>query len=86
MVFTPEEVESLNAYQISGAFHPFTCGGDRTDKDHHDGEGLLIATEDGWHCPFCEYRQQWAYDFMKNWSWKGMNASKAINFYGNTRG
>ncbi len=53
MVFTPEEVESLNSYQISGAFHPFTCGGDRTDKDHLDGEGLLVATEDGWLCPFC---------------------------------
>lgn len=26
--FTPEQIESLNRYQPSGVFHPFTCGGD----------------------------------------------------------
>ncbi len=60
-VFTPGEVESLNAYQKSRVFHPFTCGGNRMDEKHLDGEGLLVATEDGWYCPFCEYRQQWAH-------------------------
>lgn len=70
MVFTPEEVESLNAYQESGVFHPFTCGGDRTDEKHLDGEGVLVASEDGWHCSFCEYTQLWAHEWMKNWEWK----------------
>lgn len=73
MVFTADEVRSLNEYQASGAFHPFTCGGDRIDEMHLDGEGLLVATEDGWHCPYCEYRQQtWCHQFMKDWSWKKM--------------
>jgi len=70
MIFTPDEVKSLNEYQQSGVFHPFTCGGDRTDEKHLDGEGLLVATEDGWVCPFCEWRQDWAHDSMKNWNWK----------------
>ncbi len=69
-VFTPEEVISLNEYQNSGAFHPFTCGGDRTDDQHLDGEGLLVATEAGWICPYCGYTQNWAHEFMKDGSWR----------------
>lgn len=69
-VFTKDEVESLNAYQHSGVFHPFTCGGNRTDEHHLDGEGLLVAAEDGWYCPFCDYKQSWAHESMKNGSWK----------------
>ena len=71
-VFTPDEVESLNAYQNSNSFHPFTCGGDRTDEKHLDGEGRLVATGEGWYCPFCEYRQDWCHQWMKDWSWKSM--------------
>lgn len=60
-IFSPDEVQSLNEYQHSGAFHPFTCGsGHRCDPQHLDGEGLLVATVDGWICPFCDYRQDWA--------------------------
>ena len=71
MIFTPEEVKSLNEYQQAGYFHPFTCGsGNRTDKHHLDGEGLLVATENGWVCPYCNYVQNWAHDSMKNFSWK----------------
>jgi hypothetical protein len=81
-IFTPDEVESLNAYQVSGAFHPFTCGGDRTDEKHLDGEGLLIATENGWNCPFCSYTQTSAHPWMKDWSWKTRMAqvSDIMNF------
>jgi hypothetical protein len=25
---------------------------------------MLMATSDGWVCPFCDYRQDWAHDFM----------------------
>jgi hypothetical protein len=79
MVFTPEEVESLNAYQNSNAFHPFTCGGDRTDEKHIDDEGRLVATEDGLICPFCDYKQNWAHDFMKNWGWKKINTNNLFS-------
>lgn len=45
--------------------HPFTCGsGNRTDSNHLDGQGKLVATESGWICPFCEYTQDWAHSFM----------------------
>lgn len=70
MAFTADEVRSLNEYQNSGEFHPFTCGGDRTDEKHLDGEGRLVATEEGFVCTFCEYRQLWAHEWMKNWEWK----------------
>lgn len=85
-VFTPEEVESLNDYQKSRAIHPFTCGGNRTDEHHLDREGLLVATEDGWVCPYCNYRQNWAHDFMKNRQWqRSMDAQKAMLFFGSGR-
>jgi hypothetical protein len=63
--FTPDQVAALNDFQKSPHFHPFTCGsGNRTDVAHLDGEGILVATVEGWLCPFCDYRQSWAHEFM----------------------
>ena len=60
--FTQEQVEALNRFQQSGHVHPYTCGsGRRTDADHLDGEGVLVATTEGWKCPYCDYRQDWAF-------------------------
>jgi hypothetical protein len=59
--WTKEQVDSLNALQKSGIVHPYTCGGNRTDENHLDGEGVLVATENGWMCPYCDYRQDWAH-------------------------
>ena len=65
--WTQEQVDALNRFQQSDYVHPFTCGsGRRTDADHKDGEGILLATVDGWKCPFCDYTQDWAHDFMLN--------------------
>lgn len=68
MVFSAQEVKSLNAFQRSGKFHPFTCGG---TKHYSEDEPtpMLLATIDGWVCPdpHCDYRQVWAHDFMKTW-------------------
>lgn len=70
-VFTPEEVDSLNAYQQSGAFHPFTCGGECSDKRAFGEEAsVLIATEEGWKCYQCDYVQNWSHEWMKDWTWK----------------
>ena len=55
--FTTEQVKALNDYQKSGRFHPFTCGTDDCRCD-------LIAVEEGWVCPECDYTQDWAHDFM----------------------
>lgn len=67
--FTPDQVASLNAYQVAGIMHPFTCGGGQARG--HNGI-RLIAAEDGWHCASdtCDYRQDWAHAFMADWSWK----------------
>jgi hypothetical protein len=72
--WTAEQVADLNAHQRSGRFHPFTCGGDRGDAAHRayaaengdTDDGLLVAYEDGWRCPVCDYHQAWA--------WAGMAA------------
>jgi hypothetical protein len=55
------QVDALNYYQASGAFHPFTC------PDHPgDGEVLLLAVTAGWRCirASCGYTQSWAHAFM----------------------
>ena len=72
IIWAPEQVEKLNAYQ-HGYGHPFTCGNDRSDEAHKayaedvdEEAGLLIATQRGWVCPVCDYRQFWAHDFMFN--------------------
>ena len=58
--WTAEQIRVLNLYQKSGLMHPYTCGFNRTDEKHLDGEGVLIATENGWICPYCNYKQDWA--------------------------
>jgi hypothetical protein len=59
-----EQTAALNAYQKSRRFHPYTCGFNRTDKNHMDGEGILVATANGWICPFCDYKQDWAAELL----------------------
>ncbi len=58
MKLRPDQIESINRHQADQRFHPLTCGsGRRTDVQHADGEGRLVATEDGMVCPFCGWRQ-----------------------------
>lgn len=61
--WTDEEVKRLNEYQQHEYFHPFTCPYRDNDK-HYMNEGTLIATNNGWVCPFCDYTQNWAHDGM----------------------
>ncbi|UZF95790.1 hypothetical protein [Bosea sp. NBC_00550] len=80
--WTDEQVSALNLFQVETRFHPFTCGGDRTDDAHRAYQaeqggdlGQLVATNDGWVCPVCGYRQQWAHG-----SWlrrPGMTANRS---------
>jgi len=72
--FTPEQVEALNEFQKSGIMHPFTCGPSKILHEpqirHPEcekskgGEGILIATKDGWVCPCGNFTQNWAHAFM----------------------
>lgn len=60
--WTQEQVDALNASQKDPTRHPYTCG-NRKDiqKTHADGEGVLVATLNGWMCPYCDYRQDWSH-------------------------
>ena len=63
--WTPEQVYNLNKFQENGRMHPFTCGsGNRTEASHSRSDGVLVATINGWICPYCEYKQDWAHEFM----------------------
>ena len=66
--FTPDQVESLNAYQKSGVFHPFTGNNDLLPDGEDD---ILVAEQDGWHSLVDpNYTQDWAHSWMADWSWK----------------
>lgn len=69
--FTPGEVTSLNGYQDAGVMHPFTCGsGQRCEPTHDAQGGTLTATIAGWVCPYCDYTQDWAHEWMADGSWR----------------
>lgn len=55
--WTPDQVKALNEFQ-HGNMHPFTC-----ETAHPQGR-ILVATTHGWICPYCDYTQNWAHDFM----------------------
>lgn len=61
--YSQSEVENMNGYQASDVFHPLTCGND-------SGHPNLVATEAGWHCPACEYKQTWSYGFVCDGTWR----------------
>lgn len=60
--WTPAQARALNIYQQRGWMHPFTCR-NRGDGNHM-GEGELFALESGWVCLYCDYIQDWAWEFM----------------------
>jgi hypothetical protein len=75
--WTPEQAANLNGYQFSGAGHPFTCGvdtclaGDSAVGGHsRSGRTVMLAAADGWECPACGWRQNWALRFMLDRSWE----------------
>jgi hypothetical protein len=57
--WTIDQVLALNAYQRLGYVHEFTC-----PENHERKSRVLVAKPDGWHCPTCDYRQDWAHDYM----------------------
>lgn len=64
MIWSMEQVTKLNEWQACDHVHQFTCGR-RDDHPVVNGErGVLVATRYGWICPYCDYTQDWAHDFM----------------------
>ncbi len=71
--WTNDEVASLNAYQESGFFHPFTGRNDLLPRGKDD---ILVATNDGWISKVDpELSQTWAHAWMADWSWKDTSTS-----------
>ncbi len=58
--WTAKQTQGLNRWQRCSWVHPFVCGND------HPGDRVLIAGADGWFCPTCDYRQDWAHEFMQH--------------------
>lgn len=52
------QVDALNRWQQTPTVHPFTCG------NTHPGDNRLFATQQGWRCPHCDWKQDWAWEFM----------------------
>ncbi len=67
-IWTDEEVERLNKRQQDGSKHPYTCPGYHSDFQSllyggtvFDTSRILTATNYGWVCDICNYRQLWAH-------------------------
>jgi hypothetical protein len=74
--FTDDQVRQCNDYQLSGIFHPFTCG--RTHEDDVAGEDhILRLTPRGWVCPDkdCGYEQDWAWEWQVDGTWREFAAN-----------
>jgi hypothetical protein len=57
-------LQNLNEYQRWSGMHPYTCDA------AHDGDHVLVAETDGWHCPGCPRRQEWVLDYMAEGRWR----------------
>lgn len=70
--WTDDQVASLNGYQSSGMFHPFT------GRERPDGRRSLVAKTSGWEEPDEPgvVVQDWAWDFMTGWGWSPSGASR----------
>ena len=70
--WTPDQVASLNGYQASEKYHPYTCR-NRGASFHRwrlGDKGVLIPTTSGWICSDCDYTQDWAHAFTTSWAWR----------------
>lgn len=56
--FTQEQVDRLNEYQKLGFMPEFTC------DNEHGGQRILVATNSGWICTECDYKQNWSHKSM----------------------
>ena len=68
--FTPDQVASINAYQVSGMFHEFTCPREECKRTAPGRYTTLVASGDCLACPRCGYEQFWAHPPMTDWSWQ----------------
>jgi rRNA maturation protein Nop10 len=55
--WTDDEVECLKRWQSCPLIHKFTCRADNCRQE-------LVPTNDGWVCPECGRKQDWAHPFM----------------------
>jgi hypothetical protein len=63
--WSAQQVNALNDYQARDDVHEYTCV-----NDHDEESRILIATEQGWVCPSCDYKQDWAHRAVLVWMMK----------------
>ena len=74
MTFTPDQVLKLWQHQfgpwrepfdtesdLPSRMHPYTCGNRANHPVMAGDRGVLVPTVNGWICPFCDYKQDWAH-------------------------
>jgi hypothetical protein len=62
--WTMEQAAALMEWQLCNYVHPFTCPNRHDHPILFGDKGVLIPTVRGWVCQFCDYKQDWAHDFM----------------------
>lgn len=82
--FSDSQVKSINGFQKSEEWHPFTCSGKKEETgtstpNQNSCREVLIATNDCLVCPnsLCNYTQKWVHSFMSDWSWHILDKLKA---------
>lgn len=77
--WTVPQATSLNHFQVSGVMHPFTCPrrGELPHRDTAGDVGVLVALVSGWTCVDCNYRQDWAWQWMVDGSWRQMHTRRS---------
>ena len=46
ILWNSEQISALNLYQKRRLMHPYTCGFNRTDENHLDGEGVFSSNRE----------------------------------------
>lgn len=70
-IYTTAQVAALDQYQfgretVRRRMAPFTCPNYRDGRHFGTGDavGVLVPTTRGWICQCCDYREDWAHEFM----------------------
>lgn len=72
----PQYRYALNRAQWAGWLPAFACPNHSAHPPaSQDVElGIMVATDTGWQCPQCDYRQDWAYRYMAEFpdTWRSL--------------
>lgn len=79
-------MKTADRVRANGLCAPFTLGRHKglaagwLRSAHEIRAGLetcKVIVADGWTCPSCDYTQNWAWEWMADWTWE---AAKIVGF------